>query len=75
MSSKPTYVKAQDGLRALQVKLHTREKLHYISRYINQFCTGTRQKWNVRNYIDLFSGPGVNVYEANGGEERSSALT
>jgi len=74
MSSKPIYVQAQDGLRALRVKLHTREKLHYISRYINQFCTATKQRWAIRNYIDLFSGPGINVYDPGGEEVNSVSL-
>jgi three-Cys-motif partner protein len=74
MSSKPTYVLAQDSYRALQVKLHTREKLHYIRRYIDQFCTATKQRWSNRNYIDLFSGPGINVYEVNAEEDKSACL-
>jgi three-Cys-motif partner protein len=73
MSSKPIHVNAQDGLRALRVKLHTREKLHYLRRYIDQFCIGTK-KWQVRNYIDLFTGPGVNVYEGGEGEDKSAAF-
>jgi len=36
------------------------EKLDYLARYINVFETSMRQKWPVRNYVDLLAGPGKN---------------
>jgi three-Cys-motif partner protein len=35
-------------------------KLDYLARYINVFETSMRQKWPVRNYVDLLAGPGKN---------------
>ena len=57
---------ASDGLVALLVENHTREKLHYFKRYIHEFATATKEKWRIRNYIDLFAGPGFNVLGDNG---------
>ena len=74
MSTKPVYVTASDGLRAMQVKLHTKEKLHYISRYIEQFCTSMKDKWPIRNYIDLLSGPGLCFIKETGEEIPASVL-
>jgi len=34
------------------------QKLDYLARYINVFETSMRQKWPVRNYVDLLAGPG-----------------
>lgn len=74
MSTNPTYIQASDGLRAMQVKLHTKEKLHYISRYIEQFCTATKEKWSNRNYIDLLAGPGLCFIEETKEEISASGL-
>ena len=35
-------------------------KLDYLARYINMFETAMRDKWAIRNYIDLLAGPGKN---------------
>lgn len=34
------------------------KKLDYLERYIDAFEKSMREKWHVRNYIDLLSGPG-----------------
>ena len=34
------------------------EKLDYLKRYIDVFETSMRNKWRIRNYIDLLAGPG-----------------
>jgi len=67
-------ITASDGLIALLVENHTREKLHYLERYIYQFATATKDKWATRNFIDLFSGPGVNAVEGKGDEIDGSPL-
>jgi len=36
------------------------EKLDYLQRYINVFETSMRERWEIRNYIDLLAGPGKN---------------
>jgi len=35
-------------------------KLDYLRRYIDLFETSMRDKWSIRNYIDLMAGPGKN---------------
>lgn len=65
------YIIASDGLPALPVKQHTLEKLNAIGRYIEQFATSMKptgratgfRGFQERNYIDLFSGPGLCVIE------------
>ena len=34
------------------------EKLDYLKRYIDVFETSMRNKWKIRNYVDLLAGPG-----------------
>lgn len=65
---------ASDGLVALLVENHTRQKLHYLERYVYEFATVTKGKWRTRNFIDLFAGPGLNVVEKKGGEADGSAM-
>jgi three-Cys-motif partner protein len=52
------FVTASDGLPALLVSDHVREKEFAIERMIAIFNNGMQKKWNRRYYIDLFSGPG-----------------
>lgn len=42
------------------------EKLDYLRRYIDVFETSMRNKWDERNYIDLFTGPGKNHVRETG---------
>lgn len=35
------------------------DKFYYIKNYIDIFATGMKDKWDNRNYLDLFSGPGI----------------
>jgi three-Cys-motif partner protein len=37
------------------------EKLDYLHRYIDLFEKSMRNKWLIRNYIDLMAGPGKNL--------------
>jgi three-Cys-motif partner protein len=58
----PDYLRpVQDGLYTLSSGVWAIEKLDYLSRYIGTFETSMREKWDHRNYIDLFAGPGKNV--------------
>lgn len=41
-------------------------KHDYLKRYINVFETSMREKWKVRNYVDLLAGPGKNRVEDSG---------
>lgn len=52
-----------DGELAIMVGPWAKDKLHYIRRYCYIFNMGMKDKWAVRTYIDLFSGPGICVVE------------
>lgn len=48
-----------DGLPIREFGKWTKDKLHYLERYVYMFETSMRQKnWCARCYIDLFSGKG-----------------
>ena len=51
---------AEDGLLMRPAGAWAAVKLDYLRRYIDVFETSMRGKWNIRNYIDLLSGPGKN---------------
>ena len=65
---------ASDNLVALLVENHTRQKLFYLKRYIDEFATATKDKWPIRNFIDLFAGPGLNVVEGSAQEIDGSPM-
>ena len=49
-----------DSLFILDVKDHSRDKLHFLFRYIDAFTTAmAKKRWSGLHYIDLFAGPGV----------------
>ena len=52
-------VVASDGLPALEVAEHAREKEFVINGIVNIFTTGMQGKWRRLYYIDPFAGPGV----------------
>ncbi|HLF89573.1 MAG TPA: three-Cys-motif partner protein TcmP [Anaerolineales bacterium] len=65
---------ASDGLPALVIKQHSLEKLFYFQRYIYQFTTALKSKFEERNYIDLFSGTGLCLVRETNEEANGSAL-
>jgi three-Cys-motif partner protein len=52
--------RVDDGLLMRRAGPWAAEKLDYLRRYIEVFETSMRNKWPVRNYIDLLAGPGKN---------------
>jgi three-Cys-motif partner protein len=66
----------------LLIKPHTLEKLNAIQRYIDQFATAMKptgrttgfRGFKERNYIDLFSGPGMCVIQGNNQEVPGSPV-
>ena len=49
-----------DGLPTPEVGGWSRDKHHFLRRYIDAFTTAMRPKrWSALNYIDLFAGPGL----------------
>ncbi len=67
-------VTASDGLPALAVSDHVKEKEFAIERIINIFNSGMQHKWNRRCYIDLFAGPGRCVIKESGEEVDGSPI-
>lgn len=49
-----------DGLPMRPSGVWAIEKLHYVQRYVEVFCTAMRKQWPVRCYVDLMAGPGKN---------------
>lgn len=47
-----------DGLATPEVGTWSRRKYHFLQRYLQLFSTGMKNKWEHRQYIDLFSGAG-----------------
>ena len=64
---------ACDGMTAYLLKDWTREKLHYIARYMDILCTAMRGKWNLV-YADMLAGPGLCVDTVTGEEALGSPL-
>ena len=61
------YLEPQDdGLPMRPAGPWAADKLDYLARYINVFETSMRNKWKVRYYIDLLSGPGKNRVRESG---------
>ena len=52
-------VTASDGLPALEVAEHAKEKEFVIERIVSIFNVGMQHKWKTRYYVDLFAGPGL----------------
>ena len=52
-------VSASDGLPALEVAEHAKEKEFAIGRIAGIFNAGMQHKWTRRYYIDPFAGPGL----------------
>ena len=60
--------RAADGLPAILQGPWSRDKLHFVSYFASLFNGGMKNRWAVRAYVDLFSGPGICV-DRNSGEE------
>jgi len=56
-----------DGLFITDVRPWSREKHHFLERYIAAFTTAMRGKnWSGLHYIDLFAGAGIERFEDTG---------
>jgi len=64
---------ASDGYCARRVRVWTREKLYYIDRYLDIFCTAMKDKRDLV-YADMLAGPGLCVDKATGNVVRGSPL-
>lgn len=52
----------------------SRDKFYYLRRYLEASQTAMREKWRIRNYVDLFSGPGKCIVRGSGQELEGSPL-
>ena len=68
------WVTASDGLPALLVSEHVKEKEFPIERMIDIFNSGMKKTWDIRYYIDLFAGPGKCVIKGSGEEVEGSPI-
>ena len=51
-------VTASDGLPALEVADHAKEKEFVLRRIVEIFNVGMQNRWDQRYYVDVFAGPG-----------------
>ena len=65
---------ASDGLPALEVAEHAKEKEFVLERIATIFNGGMRRKWDERYYVDLFTGPGLCRIKNTNSEIGGSAL-
>lgn len=56
-----------DGLCTPKVKDHSRDKHHFLARYVSAFTKAMhRKKWSGLHYIDLFASSGIEELEESG---------
>lgn len=65
--------RATDGYLARVVERWSHEKLFYIERYLDIFCTAMKTKWTLV-YGDLLAGPGICIDKELGEESFGSPL-
>ena len=68
------YVLGSDGLPALEVAEHAKEKEFALGRITGIFNGGMQNKWDRRYYIDLFTGPGLCRIKGSATEIDGSAM-
>jgi len=57
----------EDGLPTRPVRRWTKDKLHFLAGYLEQFVIAMRGKpWRALHYIDLFAGPGKGCIQKSG---------
>ncbi len=57
----------EDSLPTRPVRAWTKDKLHYLAGYLEQFVVAMRpQNWRALHYIDLFAGPGKGQVQESG---------
>jgi len=65
---------ASDGNVLRCVGPWTEDKHHYLKNYLSAFTTATYKRWETRNYIELFAGPGKCLEREAGREIDGSPL-
>ena len=69
----PDLTTTDDGLLLREVGDWSKEKLHYVARYMDIFTTSMREKW-ILVYADLFAGPGKSRIRDTGEVIKGSPL-
>ena len=67
-------IPASDGLPALEVSEHTREKEAVFENYAGIFTSGMRNLWPNLYYVDPFAGPGICRIKESGEDMDGSPL-
>ncbi len=67
-------ITASDGLPALEVAEHAKEKEFVLQRISTIFTNGMRHQWRERYYVDLFTGPGICRIKESVAEVDGSAI-
>lgn len=57
---------ADDGLACRETAPYVEEKHRTVSLYAGMFSEGMRKKWQVRTYLELYSGPGYAKIRTSG---------
>ena len=65
---------ASDGLPVRDSGRWARDKLYFLSRYMDIFSTGMKRLWPQRVYVDLMAGPGLCRDRSTGEEFEGSPL-
>ncbi|MCH8826620.1 MAG: three-Cys-motif partner protein TcmP [Chloroflexi bacterium] len=65
---------ASDGLPALLQGIWSKDKLHFLKYFMALFTTGMKNRWPIRSYVELFSGPGINIDQRSDEEFWGSAM-
>lgn len=68
------YKKDEDNLPLRCIGRWSKDKLYYLSRYMNAFNTATKRHWRNRVFIDLFAGPGKCIIRDSGEMVHGSTL-
>ena len=63
-----------DGLEIPEVGDWSRDKHHFLRRYIDAFTKAMKGKWNSLHYIDLFAGAGIERVKSTGELDWGSPL-
>lgn len=70
----PDLVLGTDGLPIREVGVWSKDKHHFLRRYVDVFTTSMKGKWSGLGYIDIFAGPGMCKIRDTGEEIDGSPL-
>jgi three-Cys-motif partner protein len=74
VTERAEYPIAHDGHIARVVEEWNTEKLFYVDRYMDIFCTGMHRSWPNLVYADMLAGPGMCIDSDSGAESPGSPM-